>query len=111
MLPPTRRTRKRRKPYISKTSRWIRAPKGGVLLDVKPLGSNVVEGDRVALVADPYGESEEEIVVDFSGIVIGCTHLPLVHEGDAVLHIAKFADAEEVAEYVDSFQSEYLEQG
>lgn len=110
MLPSARRSRKKRNPYVSKSSRWIRAPKGGVLLDIKPLGSDVVEGDRLAKVADPYGESEEEIIAPFPGIVIGCTHLPLVHEGDAVLHVAKFSDAEEVAEYVDTFQSEYLEQ-
>lgn len=110
MLPPPRRPRKKREPYVSKNSRWVRAPKGGMLMDVKPLGTHVTEGDRLARVADPYGESEEEILAQFSGIVIGCTHLPLVHEGDAVLHIARFSDAEEVAEYVDTFQAEYLEQ-
>jgi predicted deacylase len=109
MLPPPRRVKKKRKPYVSKSSRWVRAPKSGVLLDVKPLGTNVAEGDRLARVADPYGESEEEIIAQFPGIVIGCTHLPLVYEGDAVLHIARFSDAEQVAEYVDTFQSEYLD--
>lgn len=109
MLPPTRRTKKKREPYVSKSSRWIRAPKGGVLLDAKTLGSDVVEGDRLAIVADPYGESEQEVIAEFSGIVIGCTYLPLVHEGDAILHVAKFSDAEEVAEYVDTFQAEYLD--
>jgi uncharacterized protein len=107
MLPPPRRAKKKREPYVSRSSRWVRAPIGGVLLDVKELGSNVSEGDKLAVVADPYGESEEVMSAEFPGIVIGRTHLPLVHEGDAVLHIAKFSDAEEVAEYVDSFQSEY----
>lgn len=110
MLPPPRRAKTKREPYVSKTSRWVRAPKSGVLLGVKPLGSDVSEGDRLAVVADPYGESEERIVSEFPGIVIGCTHLPLVHEGDAVVHIAEFSDAGEVAEYVDTFQAEYLEQ-
>jgi len=107
MLPAARRTRKRHEPYVSKNSRWVRAPKSGVLLGVKDLGSDVAEGDRLALVADPYGESQEPIIAEFAGIVIGRTHLPLVHEGDAVLHIAKFPDAEEVAEYVDTFHAEY----
>lgn len=110
MLPPSRGSRKKREPYVSRSSRWVRAPKGGVLLGAKPLGSNVSEGDTLAVVADPYGESRDRIVAAFPGIVIGCTYLPLVHEGDAVLHIAEFSDAEEVAEYVDSFQAEYLEQ-
>ena len=107
MLTPARRAKKMRKPYVARSSRWARAPKGGMLLDTKPLGSHVSKGDRIAIVADPYGESEEEIVAEFSGIVIGCTYLPLVHEGDAVMHIAKFSDAEQVAEYVDSFQAAY----
>ncbi|MDZ7843013.1 MAG: succinylglutamate desuccinylase/aspartoacylase family protein [Gammaproteobacteria bacterium] len=110
MLRPSRSSKKKREPYVSRSSRWVRAPKGGVLLSIKPLGSKVSEGDTLAVVADPYGESQEPIVADFPGIVIGCTHLPLVHEGDAVLHVAKFSDAEEVAEYVDTFQAEYLEQ-
>lgn len=110
MLRPSRGSKKKREPYVSRTSRWVRAPKGGVLLDAKSLGSKVSEGDILAVVADPYGESQDQIVAEFPGIVIGCTHLPLVHEGDAVLHIAEFSDAEEVAEYVDSFQAEYLEQ-
>lgn len=107
MLPAARRPRKRREPYISKNSRWIRAPKSGVLLNVKDLGSDVSEGESLALVADPYGESQEPIIAEFAGIVIGRTHLPLVHEGDAVLHVAMFPDAEEVAEYVDTFQAQY----
>jgi predicted deacylase len=109
MLPPPRRSKKLREPFVAKASRWVRAPVGGVLLGVKPLGSEVAEGDKLAVVADPYGESEEEIVADFPGIVIGCTYLPLVHEGDAVLHVARFSDAGQVAEYVDTFQAEYLE--
>jgi len=109
MLPAPRRTKPRGEPYVSKTSRWVRAPKSGMLLASKPLGAHVAEGERLAKVADPYGESEEDIIAEFPGIVIGCTHLPLVHEGDAVLHVAKFSDAEEVAEYVDTFQAEYQE--
>jgi len=110
MLPMPKRRRSRREPYIARSSRWVRASKSGVLLNVRPLGSNVAKGDRLALIADPYGEDEQEMFAEFPGIVIGRTHLPLVHEGDAVLHVAKFSDAEEVAEYVDSFQAEYLEQ-
>jgi hypothetical protein len=37
-------------------------------------------------------------------VVIGRTHLPLVNEGDAVVHIARFEDVTAVADHVDSFQ-------
>lgn len=107
MLPPPRRARKRREPYVSRFSRWVRAPHGGMLLDVRPLGSRVAEGDRLGVVADPYGGSEEPVIAEFPGIVIGRTYLPLVHEGDALLHVARFSDTEEVAEYVDTFQAHY----
>ena len=42
-------------------------------------------------------------------MVIGRTHLPLVNEGDAMLHVARFEDAREVASQLDSLHSSELE--
>ena len=60
------------------------------------------------MVADPFGETEVNIVSSFSGIVIGRTNLPLVNEGDALYHIARFEDIDEIEAKVDEFQEEYL---
>jgi len=40
------------------------------------------------------------------GIVIGRNNLPLVNEGEALFHIARFQDSREVAEQVEAFQVE-----
>jgi hypothetical protein len=41
-----------------------------------------------------------------AGIVIGRTNLPLVTEGEALYHIARFGEPEAAAETVERFQSE-----
>ncbi len=70
-------------------SKWIRAPQSGVLyLDVE-LGGRVAAGGRVGRISDPLGEAGVEVVAPFSGIVIGRTNNPLVHRGDAVIHLAE----------------------
>lgn len=45
-------------------------------------------GEVLAIVADPLGETETEIVMPADGVVIGRTKLPLVYEGDALFNIA-----------------------
>jgi hypothetical protein len=72
-----------------------------------PLGGRVKKGTLLGIVADPFGEREIEIVAPFSGIVIGKTNLPLVNEGEALYHIARFGDIQEVEAKVDEFHEEY----
>ena len=47
------------------------------------------EGEVIAAIADPLGETEEEVRASVSGLVIGRTVLPVVNEGDALFHIAE----------------------
>lgn len=70
-------------------------------------GGRVKKGTLLGIFADPFGESEIEIISLFSGIVIGKTNLPLVNEGEALYHIARFGDVHEVEAKVDEFQEEY----
>ena len=42
-------------------------------------------------------------------IVIGRTQLPVVNEGDALFHIARFGDAGEAEAAVEAFHEEHLE--
>lgn len=110
MLPRRRRAgRPAIEPFIARSSRWIRAPRSGIVLNMTPLGTHVKKGGIMAVIADPYGEREEHLCAEFSGVVIGRTHLPLVNEGDAMLHIARFEDAREVVSQLDSLHSSELE--
>ncbi len=107
MLPPVHRKRPLPEPYASRSSHWVRAPRSGILADMRPLGSHISEGETIAFVNDPYGETPATpVAAELGGVVIGRTHLPLVNEGDAIIHIARFKDAEVVAEQVDQFQAE-----
>lgn len=73
---------------VSRDSTWMRASQSGILRSRVPLGSMVKAGDVLGLIADPFGESEEEIRSSIEGVIIGQTNLPLVHEGDALFHVA-----------------------
>ncbi|MBT8126522.1 MAG: succinylglutamate desuccinylase/aspartoacylase family protein [Gammaproteobacteria bacterium] len=108
MLPPSRaRQRKQREPFIARSSAWVRAPASGLFRKVCGLGTRVKRGDILGLIDDVLGGEESEVVAAFGGIVIGCAEIPLIHEGEALFHIARFEDSKEVAGQVESFQDEH----
>jgi len=108
MLPASRAQQKKRaEPVVARSSSWVRAPGSGILRAMVPLGGRVKKDTLLGIVADPFGEKEVEINSTFSGIVIGRTNLPLVNEGDALYHIARFEDIQEVEAKVDEFQEEH----
>lgn len=89
MLPATKGNPVNYKSLVSTRSRWIRAPQSGIFRSIVPMGKTVYEGDILGYVADPFGTSEEIIYASLSGILIGRSTLPLVHEGEALFHIAE----------------------
>jgi len=109
MLPPSRsRSRQSITPVVARSSTWVRAQESGILRALVPLGGRVKKGTLLGVVADPFGETEKQILANFSGIVIGRTNLPLVNEGDALYHIARFEDIHDVESQVDEFQEAHL---
>lgn len=109
MLPPSRsRSRQSISPVIARSSTWVRAQESGILRALVPLGGRVKKGTLLGVVADPFGETEKQILANFSGIVIGRTNLPLVNEGDALYHIARFEDIHDVESQVDEFQEAHF---
>jgi predicted deacylase len=94
------------KPRIVKSNFWIRAPQSGILRMTAKLGACVAKGAVVGTVSDPYGVNEEKIIAPNTGIIIGRTNLPLVHEGDALVHLARFHHTGNASDAVDQFQSE-----
>lgn len=79
-------------PLITRSSKWVRSPKSGMVHSAVPIGARVSEGDALAVVSEPSGESAESIRAPVGGTVIGCVNLPLVHRGNALFHIAREAD-------------------
>jgi predicted deacylase len=103
MLRPSRGRSTPREPNVARSSAWVRAPESGVLRSAVSLGARVSPGQVLGHVADPFGEAQTTVQARYGGIVIGRTHLPLVHQGEALFHIARFEDVEEVAETVEAF--------
>jgi hypothetical protein len=83
-------------PVVATSSTWVRSPASGVLRSQVALGDVVREGQRLGIVGDPLSESEEPVESTATGVVIGRLELPLVHEGDALFHIARVDDPDAV---------------
>jgi predicted deacylase len=107
-LPRIKRSRKQSppEPFVARSSVWVRAPESGILRTLSPLGARVQRQACLGVIADPFGEKEIEVLAPHSGVIIGRTHLPLVLEGEALFHIARFEDSREVAQQVEDFQAE-----
>ncbi|EPX81159.1 succinylglutamate desuccinylase/aspartoacylase family protein [Litoreibacter arenae] len=74
---------------LCKSSKWVRAPAGGLLRAFKSEGDVVEDGELLAAVSDPFGENEVELFASFDGIIVGRAVMPIVNEGDAIYHIAE----------------------
>lgn len=104
MLPASRsKSEKIFEPMVARSSSWIRAPESGMLRAMVALGGRVKKDTLLGMVADPFGETEIAVTSTYNGIVIGRTNLPLVNEGDALFHIARFERVVEAANKVDEF--------
>ena len=83
-------------PVIAASSTWARSPASGVLRSQVALGDVVREGQTLGIVGDPLSENEESVESPATGVIIGRLNLPLVHEGDALFHIARVDDPDAV---------------
>jgi hypothetical protein len=107
MLAPSRRRRTpRRDPLVIRSSKWVRAPHSGLLRSATALGSAVSEGQILGVVSDPFGENEVEVRASIGGVIIGRSNIPLVHEGDALFHIARHEGTQVIARSLDDFEPE-----
>lgn len=95
---------------VANGSSWARAPIDGILRPRVRLGARVAKGEVLGVVADPFGNAEDEVVATADGIVIGMSNLPLANEGEALFHVARFDAIEEAESAVESFQSDYAPQ-
>lgn len=94
--------------FVARSSVWVRAPQSGIFRMLVPMGASVNKGDLLGMIAAPYDkeQAETEVFSSSSGIVIGRTNIPLVNEGEALFHIARFNKPDEVADSVVAFHSD-----
>ena len=95
-------------PFVAYKSQWVRAAETGMLRTMKSLGASVAKGEILGYIDDPYSNTQYPIEARFRGVVIGRAQSPLVHEGDAVYHIARFRDdQDEIGEQVSFFNEDH----
>ena len=103
MLPRLKTQKKGAGAVIAKSTSWVRAPRSGIVSAKVKLGSSVTAGQRLAVVGDPLGNEEISVVAPFDGIVIGCSNLPLSHEGDALFHLGGFKSMPKAEDILETF--------
>lgn len=103
MLPVSKTPKKKPFTEVASESMWIRSPQSGIVRLIKPLGSWVKKDEVLGMVADPFGEQEQQALAPYDGVVIGRTNLPLVNEGEALFHIARVKGAMAAA-HVEQYQ-------
>jgi len=91
-------------PARSNKSTWVRSTRGGVAHPAKTSGDPVRKGDLLATVAGLLGEELEAVISPIDGIIIGHATLPVVHQGDALFHIAEVSHPEQVGAQIDSIK-------
>jgi len=71
------------------------------------LGARVASGDRLGYITSPFDDEATDLQASAGGIVIGMTRIPLVNEGDAVCHVARFDRPSEAEKAVEAFHERY----
>lgn len=99
------KTRSQREPIVTDRTSWVRASMSGTFSLKVKLGDLVKRGALLGVLSDPFGPDREDVRAPFTGVIIGQLNLPLAHEGDALLHLAKVPDPDEAGEALDEYTS------
>jgi len=75
--------------WESDGSQWLRAGRSGLARLSVQLGERVLQGQRVGVIHDAFGEEPAPLRAPISGLVVGLCRRPLVNRGDALLNLAR----------------------
>lgn len=75
----------------ARETRWVRASRGGFWHLQVALGQRVTQRQTLGMLTDAFGEKTVEVRSPMEGWVIGHSQNPLVHQGEALVHIAAIA--------------------
>lgn len=110
MLPASRREQPPRwEPFVARSSQWVRAEQDGVFRPHVALGAHVRKGELLGVIGSPEGDGDIDILAPAAGVLVGRNNIPLVNEGEALFHIARFDALGEVARGLEDFQAGVLD--
>ena len=75
-------------PITLNNSTWMRARHSGMFRTLVKIGTNIKKGTVLGTISDPFGDFEKKVISKHDGVIICSNHSPLVHQGDAIFHIA-----------------------
>ncbi len=78
---------------VAMKSSWVRAVEGGIVRTHCKVGQFVKEGAVLGVISDPFGERDADVIAPRTGLIIGRSNLPVVNQGDALIHIADLSKA------------------
>ena len=93
--------------FLAKSSYWVRASQSGVVRSKKSLGDFVESNTKLCHISDAFSKNKSIVKAKREGVIIGENRLPLVNQGDALYHIATFAEndldqmPDDLPDYVD----------
>ncbi len=109
MLPKVVNKKEQKTPIITRNTQWIRSTESGMLRTIRALGDTVRKDEIVAFIDEPLGDKSFGLKAPFDGVIIGKSEIPLVQEGDAIFHIAKFRNLEDAEDKIDYFNENVIE--
>jgi predicted deacylase len=68
-------------------SSWIRARSSGIFQNLASCGDWVKKNQVVGYITDPFGAYRVKLRAAASGYIISINNNPILHQGDAVMHI------------------------
>lgn len=69
------------------SSSWIRAKASGMFQTNVENGQKILKKQLVGYITDPFGDFKVPIKSQVDGYIIGLNNDPIIHQGDAVMHI------------------------
>lgn len=92
-------------PLVGRGTTWLRASRSGVFNSDVRLGDTVDTGQVLGVVSDPFPTRGSKVKAPFAGLVLGLTVDPLVHQGDALVHLVRVDDLESAPKPPPSLRS------
>ncbi|MGF1596302.1 MAG: succinylglutamate desuccinylase/aspartoacylase family protein [Acidimicrobiales bacterium] len=80
------------RPRLLRSSRWLRSPMSGLARIRVQLGDVVQAEQTVAVVGDAIGAHPRFVRAREPALVIARSEFPVVHQGDALVHLAPLGD-------------------
>ena len=95
-------------PVQSSKTQWVRAPEGGIFRAMHTSGDRVKANTILGYLSDPFGDTDVPVCSPVDGIIIGRTNVPIVNQGDALMHIAQVMKFDTAIKRMDEITEDAL---